>query len=185
MIIINLLPQNLKKAERKIILPYKSYLLMLLAFFVVLHFCLFSLSVINKIHIAALKSSWARMEPGSKDAASTRVDIKGLEAKVDSMKTDFSRKMSLTDLLSSLNAAVPNGLWLERFTFSDEGLLIQGSVVSLARNEMTIIGKFLQDLKNSKTFSSVFSKIELNSVQRRMIKTYDVVDFILIGELKK
>jgi hypothetical protein len=50
---------------------------------------------------------------------------------------------------------------------------------------MTIIGKFLQNLKANKTFEEAFSKIELGSVQRRSIKTYDVVDYILDGELKK
>jgi hypothetical protein len=63
--------------------------------------------------------------------------------------------------------------------------VIQGSVVSLTQNEMTIIGKFLQDIKNNKMFSTHFSKIELNSVQRRTIKTYDVVDFVVVGDIKK
>jgi len=79
---------------------------------------------------------------------------------------------------------VPKGLWLQRFSLSSEGLVIQGSVVSRTQNEMTIIGKFLQDLKVSKVFASTFSKIELSSVQRRTIKTFDVVDFVLLGSLK-
>ena len=185
MITINLLPNNLKKTEQKIVLPYKSYIVILFVLLIFLHFCLFSLAVIKKVQIAVLKKNWTRFEPRSKDSTSTRKEVKDLETGVDTTKRVLSRKASLTELFSSLNAAVPRGLWLERFSFSEEGLVIQGSVVSLTQNEMTIIGKFLQDLKNNKTFSSLLSKIELNSVQRRTIKTYDVVDFVLIGELKK
>ena len=66
-----------------------------------------------------------------------------------------------------------------------DGMMIQGSVVSLSQNEMTAIGKFLQELKSNKTFTALWPKIELGSVQRRTIKTYDVVDFVLTGEVKK
>ncbi len=185
MITINLLPRNLKRSDQKIVLPYKSYIVLLFTVFVCLHLLLFSLAVLKKVQVAALKNNWTRFEPGSKDSSSTRQEIKDLEASATAMKAALTRRASMTELFSTLNAAVPKGLWLERFSFSDEGLVIQGSVISLAKNEMTIIGKFLQDLKSSKVYSGLFSRIELNSVQRRTIKTYDVVDFVLIGEFRK
>jgi len=186
MITINLLPKGFKKAEKKkIVFPYKALLMSVVGILILLHALLVPVALLKKIQLVSLKSTWSRMTPQTKDSASTRKEIKNLEIKAKALKDMLARKVSLTELLSGLNAAVPKGLWLERFSFSDDGLVIQGSVVSLTQNEMTIIGKFLQDLRGSRTLASVFPKIELTSVQRRTIKTYDVVDFLLTGELKK
>jgi hypothetical protein len=186
MITINLLPKNLKRAERKaIILPYKALLVAVFGVFVFLHLVLFSLSAYKGLQVFGLKRAWAKIEPQSKDSASTNGEIKKLQNNVNSLNDVVTRKVSLTEILSGLCTSVPKGLWLERLTYSSEGLMIQGSVVSLSQSEMSIIAKFLQDLKNNKSFASAFSKIELSNVQRRTIKTYDVVDFVFLGELKK
>lgn len=187
MIAINLLPKELRKSERKIILPYKAYFAGAVLILMALHLFLFFALVSKRIQVAALKKTWNRVEPGSKDAASIRREMKEKEASVAAFTKTLTRQASLTEILSSLSAAVPKGMWLERFSFSGgEGrLVIQGSVVSLAQNEMTLIGKFLQDIRSGRAFSSLFAKIELNSVQRRTIKTYDVVDFVFLGEMKK
>lgn len=185
MIEINLLPKNLRKAEKKINVPYKAYIILLAVLLFFLHVFLFSLGIIERVQVNGFTRAWDDLSPQSKDSAQTREQIKVFEADIDVMKNLFARKVVLTELFSSLNASVPKGLWLERLSYSKDGLVIQGSVISLTQNEMTIIGKFLQSLKGSNVFSSVFSKIELTSVQRRMIKTYDVVDFILVGEFKR
>ncbi len=185
MITINLLPHDLKTTERKIVLPYKIYIFVVLIVFIFLHLCLLSLALVKEVQILSLKGSWGKVEPQSKDSVSIKAEIKDLEAKANSMKDVLTHKANTTELLSGLGLSVPKGLWLERFTYSNDGLMIQGSVVSLTQNEMSIIGKFLQDLKSNKTFASLFAKIELNSVQRRTIKTYDVVDFVVVGEIKK
>ncbi len=189
MITINLLPVSQRRAERKMALPtnfpYKVYLLGAAVLLIFLHIFLGSLMLLKKIQLMSLRRTWTQMEPQSKETTAVRKEIKDMEERSRLISETLSRKASVTELLSSLNAAVPRGLWLESFTFAPEGLVIQGSVVSLEQNEMTLIGKFLQDLRGNKVFVSLFSKVELNSVQRRTIKTYDVVDFVLIGDLKK
>ena len=185
MLNINLLPQNLRKSEHKVVLPYKIYIFVIFIVLLFLHLCLFSIAVVKKFKILSLKGNWGKVEPQSKDSVAIKSEIKDLEAKVNSVKGALTHKVSMTELLSALGVSVPKGMWLERFTYSNDGLMIQGSVVSLTQNEMTIIGKFLQELKSNKTFSWIFSKIELNSVQRRTIRTYDVDDFVVIGEVKK
>ncbi|MFH1691625.1 MAG: PilN domain-containing protein [Candidatus Omnitrophota bacterium] len=184
MIEINLLPKNLRKVEKRVNLPYKAYIVLLVAFLLFSHIVLFSLCVFKKIQIGSATRTWNEIAPKSKDSAQMREKIKVLEADVNMMKKILARGVVLTDLFSALNNAIPKGLWLERLSYSEDGLVLQGSVVSLSQNEMTIIGKFLQALKSSDEFSLVFAKIELSSVQRRMIKTYDVVDFVLVGEMK-
>ena len=190
MITINLLPATMRRAERKKMslpanFPYKAYLVIIVAALVFLHLFFFSLMLIKKFQSMNLGRVWVKMEPQSKETAGVKKEIRDLEAENAQIKTALVRNASITELLSFLSSSVPNGLWLESFSYGDNGMVIQGSVVSLQQNEMTIIGKFLQDLKSNKVFSAIFSKIDLSSVQRRTIKTYDVVDFVLIGEFKK
>jgi hypothetical protein len=185
MIAINLLPKNLKKTEQKINLPYRSYIILAGLLLFLLHISLFSFAVVKKIQWFVLKKGFSQTTPQSREATVARKEIEHLESQVEVFKKIFLRKVSMTEFLSALTVAVPKGLWLERFSFSDDGLVIQGSVISLSQNEMTIIGKFLQDFKSNAILSALFSKIDLKSVQRRTIKTYDVVDYVLVGEIKK
>lgn len=184
MININLLPKNLRRTERKIVLPYKAYVLMVAAVFLLLHLLLLSAAGIKKVHVMSLRHNWERLAPQSKEFLARRNEIQAAEAEIASLETFLGRPFSLTEMLSVLAAAVPKGLWLDRLSLSPQNIVIQGSVVSLTQNEMTIIGKFLQEIRIHKTFASAFEKIELNSVQRRTVKSYDVVDFVLVGERK-
>lgn len=185
MITINLLPRQLRKTDKKVVVPYKTYLLLGFAGLILLHLLLFGVATMKKIQVIALHGSINKVTVSAKEAAKTKAEIKELEARTSTLKTVLTRQVSFAELLSGLSDAVPKGLWIDRFSFSGNGVIIQGTVISLTQNEMTIIGKFLQNLKNNKTFSTAFPKLELGSVQRRSIKTYDVVDYVLNGEMKK
>ncbi len=185
MIIINLLPKNLRRTERKIVLPYKAYVLMGVVVFLVLHLVLLFAAGVKQVHVASLRHNWGHLAPQSKEFLARRGEIQAVASEVASLKTFLDRPFSLTEMLSVLAGAVPSGLWLDRLALSPENIMIQGSVVSLSQNEMTIIGKFLQEIRAHKTFSAAFEKIELNSVQRRTVKSYDVVDFVLVANRKK
>ena len=185
MITVNFLPKNLRKQEKKIALPSHALLLRIFALLIALHLLLLTVAAYKAVQILILKGQWAKLEFNSKDSLAFKKEIQDLESKIRMVEAQATRQTSFTEIFSSLNAAVPKGLWLERFTFSEQGLIIQGSVVSSDQNEMTVIGKFLQDIRESKSFAGLFAKIELTSVQRRTIKNFDVVDFVITGDLKK
>jgi Tfp pilus assembly protein PilN len=186
MITINLLPKSERRAERKnVVVPYRIYLIIAVAIIMVLHVGFLGKYVFEKVHLMSLRVHWDRVAPQSKDLVTIRNEVKALETQTGNLKSVLTRAVNVTELLSTLAGAVPKGLWLERFSMTSSGLMIQGSVVSLSQNEMTAIGKFLQELKTNKAFTALWPKIELGSVQRRMIKAYDVVDFVLTGEVKK
>jgi len=185
MIIINLLPKNLRRVERKIVLPYKAYVLMVAAFFVGLHLLLLVVAGIKQVHLMSLRHSWGRLAPQSKEFLARRNEIQAAAAEIVSLESFLGRSYSLTEMLSVLAGAVPKGLWLDRLSLAPDNIVIQGSVVSLTQSEMTLIGRFLQEIRTSKTFSAAFEKIELNSVQRRTVRSYDVVDFVLVGTRKQ
>jgi hypothetical protein len=184
MITINLLPKNLRRVERKIVVPYKAYVLMTVLVFLLVHVLLLSAAGIEKVHVLSLRHNWGRLAPQSKEFLARRKELKAAETDIVSLKMLTGRPFSLTEMLSVLAGAVPPGLWLDRLSLSPESIVIQGSVVSKNKNEMTIIGQFLEAIRTHKTFAAAFEKIELNSVQRRTVKTYDVVDFVLVGNRK-
>lgn len=185
MITVNLLPRQQRRVERKTInLPYKPVLILAAGLLIFLHVLLLTFFSLKSAQLFFLKQTWASLEGDTKLLNSTKTEIRDLEGRVTSMKTCLTRPASFTQLFSVLTRATPGGLWLERFSYSEQGLVIQGSVISLDQDEMTIIGKFLQDIKSQPSFEGLFSKIELSSVQRRKVKTFDVVDFVLLGDLK-
>ncbi len=185
MILINLLPKSLRRTERKIVLPYKAYVLMGAVVFLVLHIALLLAAGLKQIHVVSLRHNWEHLAPQSKEFLARRNEIQAAASEIVTLKTFLDRPFSLTEMLSVLAGAMPSGLWLDRLALSSENIVIQGSVVSLSQNEMTIIGRFLQEIRGHKTFSAAFEKIELNSVQRRTVKSYDVVDFVLVANRKK
>jgi Tfp pilus assembly protein PilN len=186
MIAINLLPKSQRKAERRISVPQNRLIYLVVgAVLILLHAGLLFLTGLKKVQLISLNVHWNQMAPQSKQVVALRQEMKVIEAEIGSLKGMATRPASVTEILSTLVNAVPKGLWLDRFSLTNDGLVIQGSVISQSQNEMTIIGKFLQELRTNATFATLFEKIELNSVQRRTIKSYDVVDFVVVGGLKK
>jgi hypothetical protein len=186
MITINLLPKSQRKAERRstITFPYQIFMAGAVAILLVLHLGLLSVAAYKKVQLIGLELRWRHMGAQSKGGVALKGQIKTLESSVATRRSVMSRRVDFTDLFSGLSGIVPGGMWLERFSLTPEGLVIQGSVISLSQGEMTIIGKFLQDLKERKVIIDTFAKVDLTSVQRRMIKTYDVVDFVIEGKFK-
>jgi len=184
MITINLLPKNLRRTERKIVVPYKAYVLMTVVVVLLAHVLLLMAAGVEEAHVLGLRHNWGRLAPQSKEILARSNELKAAESDIASLKTLTGRSFSLTEMLSVLAGALPPGLWLDRLSLSPESIVIQGSVISKNKNEMTIIGQFLEAVRTHKTFAAAFEKIELNSVQRRTVKTYDVVDFVLVGNRK-
>jgi Tfp pilus assembly protein PilN len=186
MITINLLPKSQRKAERSSVaaFPYQIYLVTAVAIFLVLHLGLLSFAALKKVQLIGLEMRWKHMGAQAKGGGSLKSQIKSLETSVATLRSVMSRKVNFTEFFSGLSGVVPRGMWLERFSLTASGLVIQGSVVSQSQGEMTIIGKFLQDLKARPVIIDTFAKVDLISVQRRMIKTYDVVDFVIEGKFK-
>lgn len=186
MITINLLPKSQRKAEHRsaAMFPYQIYLVPVVAILLLLHLGLLTIATYKKVQLIGLELRWRHMGAQSHGGVSLKSQIKTLESSVATLRSVMARRVNFTDLFSGLSSIVPRGMWLERFSLMPEGLVIQGSVISLSQGEMTIIGRFLQDLKAFPAIADTFAKVDLTSVQRRTIKTYDVVDFVIEGKLK-
>ncbi|MHB8155446.1 MAG: hypothetical protein ACYDFR_05280, partial [Candidatus Omnitrophota bacterium] len=82
----------------------------------------------------------------------------------------------------SLN--LPSGVWFNEIKISVKDMIIQGSVISLVKEEVNLINKLLENLKADSEFSRDFVSFELSNVQKKNVGGYDIADFILTGALK-
>jgi hypothetical protein len=67
---------------------------------------------------------------------------------------------------------------------SQKELILNCSVVSLQKDEMGAIQRFIDILKGDAAFIKDFAGLELGSVQKKVLGAYDIVDFTLSCPLR-
>ena len=86
--------------------------------------------------------------------------------------------------LNKLSLNLPPGIWFNDISVNVKEIIIQGSAISLQKEEVSLINKLLENLKADSGFYGDFTSFELTSVQKKNIGGYDIADFILTGALK-
>lgn len=134
--------------------------------------------------LVALNSKWMDAAPQKKvldeynDVYSTVSQDASLAALLNSKRTLWAQK------LNELSLNLPSGVWFNEVIISAKEIIIRGSVISLAKEEVNLINKFLENLKADNEFSKDFISFELSNVQKKSVGGYDIADFILTGALK-
>ncbi len=156
----------------------------LLAVFICAHIYFGVISIAKNGQLIALNRKWVEFEPQKK----------GLEEfynKYPSLSQDASLAQFLTgkriiwaQKLNELSLNLPAGVWFNEITISAKDIVIQGSVISLQKEEVNLINKLLENLKASSEFSRDFISFELSNVLKKNLGGYDIADFILTGVLK-
>ncbi len=86
--------------------------------------------------------------------------------------------------LNKLSLNLPSGIWFDDITVNAKSMIIRGEVVSLDNADVTLINKFLDNLRADNEFTKDFASFELNNVQQKTIGSYEVSDFTINGVLK-
>lgn len=92
--------------------------------------------------------------------------------------------ISWAQKLNLLSLSLPSGVWYNEISIRPGEFILSGSVVALQKEEMTLINKLISNLKGNAEFFGDFTGLELNSVQKRAVGSYDIFDFVLEGGLK-
>jgi len=190
MIEINLLPVELKiKAKKSDKGPFPAkYLLyisgLILGVIVCLHIGLLGVSIARKFRLSALENKWKELEPQRRLAEQSRKDNEILSADAKAVQQLARQRINWSEKLNKLSLNLPSGVWFNEMSLNQKDFLLKGSAVSLEKEELNLINKFMANLKNDTQFFGNFSNIELASVQRRSIGGYDIIDFVLSGKLK-
>ena len=199
MIEINLLPEELRikvkirspeRVAEKVNIGSKQDQLfiyaipVLVGLLVLVHLYFTAVIMVKDAKLVSLNRKWVQLEPQKKslDEFNKEVSVISQDAGITQILT--SRRVLWSQKLNELSLNLPSGVWFNEISINDKTMTIQGSVISLEKEEVSLINKLLVNLKADAEFSKNFSGFELSSVQKRSIETYDVADFILVGVLK-
>jgi len=188
MIEINLSPEEArsKKTKFDIQANYLLYIIPPVIFILVLTHAYLLVMFLAKSHRArALDKKWASLEPERKTLAALSSEYNVLSQNSLAIQGVTSRRVLWAEKLNKLSLNLPPGVWFNEISISNINFKLNGSVVSLQKGEINLINKFLDSLKNDANFSGAISDLELGPMQRRALGTYEVVDFVLIGDLKR
>ncbi|MDD5431371.1 MAG: PilN domain-containing protein [Candidatus Omnitrophica bacterium] len=198
MIEINLLPEELRaKAKAK---PKKeganlaamglkakkalNLIPIVVVILVFVHVILFILDLNSKAQMGVLDVKWKMLE--SKRKALDEFNKETSAQAKDALETQdlVSKRILWAQKLNRLSLDLPSGIWFTNVTINAKELSLNGSVVSLQKEEVNLINKFIDTLKKDPVFIKDFSNIALNQVQKKSIGTFEIADFILVCALK-
>lgn len=194
MIEINVLPQELrikgqvKKFSLSSIQQPRFFLYLvpvILGVLLLMHLYLIVTNSVAHLQLNALNKKWANLgsqrkllESEIKRNAFILQDL-SLMQRVSKMRLGWSEK------LTRISMGVPTGVWLTELWVAPEGCTLRGSAVSFEKQEINLINKFIDNLKNDESFITDFSGIELGSVQKKVVGGYEIVDFVLSANFAK
>ena len=190
MIEINLLSEELKvKTKRigKLSIESKYFLYLIPLVFAVLifaHICLAAVGIAKSFQFSQLNSKWKKLKPQREQLNNLKKEYDVVTSGAKVMQELNSRRLNWSEKLNRLSQDLPSGIWFNEILASRKEFVLKASAVSLQKEEMSLINKFIDSLKNDTRFLRDFNKLELGSVQKKSIGGYDVVDFILTAKLK-
>lgn len=191
MIEINLLPEELKVKTRGkltgIGIGIKHFLYLIpfvLGVLICAHVYLAVLNITRNNQLRILNNRWLSYEPQRKALEAFNKEYAVISSDALAIKQLIEQRVSWARILNKLSLDLPSGIWFNEISASEKDFILQGAAVSLEKDELGLIKKLLDNLKNDPGFFDDFKAVELSSVQKKAIGTYDVVDFVLTGTVK-
>lgn len=196
MIEINLLPEELKARPKTkkiglnkigfdIEARYFIYLILIvLGFLAFIHIYLAGLSLYKNNQLRALTRRWQGVAPQKKILDDFNKEYSIFSSEDRAVKQLLQARLGWAQKLNKLSLLLPAGVWFTDLALSSTDFTLNGSVVSLQKDDMSLINQFMDNLKHDPGFFSDFSSLELSSVQKKTLGGYDITDFILLGTLK-
>ena len=198
MIEINLLPEELKNRAVKppkqnaaafstAGFEFKHLLLIVPAIFALLIFMqliFLLLSLFFSGNLVALNARWKRLEP--QRTVVEEFNNKYTLASEDALalKELTRQRIIWSEKLNRLSLDLPVGVWFTGLTANSKQLILKGSVVSLNKEDLSLINRLIDSLRNDTSFFKDFSTIELISAEKKQVGGYDITEFSLSGLLK-
>jgi len=187
MIEINLLPEEKKIQSGKFSLngiEVIRYVPVVIGALLAVHLILLIYCLGSYYSLAGLNKKWIALSPQIKILQDFKRENDSLSKDTGSIKKLFSERINWSQKLNALSQKLPFGVWFTELGVTGKSFSLKGSVVSLQKGELSLINKFIQNLKDDQAFIKDFTGLELSSVQSRDIAGVTVVDFTLLSALK-
>ena len=187
MIEINLLPEELKKAKGKPnILPQLLIYIVpaVFALLIIIHLYLGALYLFKSRQKSAVENEWSQLESKRQEVDRWKQQYNISNQYTQQIGQLLQARLTFAKKLESLSDNLPNGIWFNRLNVKDGKFRLEASVVSLKKEQLSLINDFLRALKKDEDFFKDFGILELGHMNVRAIGAFSVMDFVLSGELK-
>jgi len=191
MIEINLLSEELKVVAKRRITGFGielKYFLYLIPFvfgiLICLHIYLTILIIAKNSQLCRLEDKWQKLEPQRKILGDFNKEYALFSADALAIQQLTEQRINWSQKLNKLSLDLPSGIWFNEISLSQKNFILEACVVSLKKEEMSLIKNLIDNLKNDPQFFKDFYTLELSSAQKKTIGSYEVVDFILTGNIK-
>jgi Tfp pilus assembly protein PilN len=199
MIEINLLPEELKVKTRsknsELVTVKKGASLnqdklfiyaipVVLALCMLVNFYFVAVAIYKNSQLISLNRKWLNLEPQKKILDEFNTEFYSGSQNAAFAKLLTSQRILWAQKLNKLSLNLPSGIWFNDLAINGKNITIQGSVISLQKEEVSLVNMLLDKLKKDADFSQDFSSFELSNMQNKNIGGYDIADFVLVGALK-
>jgi len=188
MIEINLLPHDLRVSKEKKSYLSPKYFLYLIppiaGVILFIHLLLGLLWLTKGFQLGLLERNWQRLAPQRESLEKFRQQYEFLSQDAVTAQQLLKERVEWSKKLNKISLDLPNGVWLNDISVSGKNVTIRGSSVSLKKEGIGLINRFMENLKKDEMFIKDFSNFELNSILVRNIGGYDTEEFVLSATLK-
>jgi Tfp pilus assembly protein PilN len=136
-------------------------------------------AVISGGKLLVMKNQWNQMQPQKTALDNFKKQDTMLTPDAKELLGFLRKRINWSEKLNSLVSDLPYGIWFRELGANNNELNIQGSAISLQKEELAVINTYISNLKNDQGFFKDFSVIELKSVLTKNVGTFDVVEFVL------
>lgn len=196
MIRINLVPQDQQKTKKHQAIEaiFKDIPLEVsvglvggfLAFIFAINILLQGIIFLGVGNTKRLEGVWQGMSAEREKVNKVTGDLDRLRQKfaaIENIKN--SMKISWAQKLNIVSDAILPGIWLNRFAFDKDKILIQGNSVSKRGDYLASINRFNTALKNEAVFMKGLKNIEVTSIERKTIEAGGLAGFVITATLDK
>ncbi len=189
MIEINLLPEELKPEKKLALpaLPAERLVLILPALaglLILIHLYFAGAILIKNFQYRALNKKWLASKATQEEVGIWKKEHTLVSQDTQDIISLTKQGINFSDKLKVMSEVLPAGIWFNHLTIIKKDYILQGSIVSQKGEHMSLLRNFLEQLKKNKVFFSKFRRLELGPVKMREFKGYQIMDFILEGNLK-
>jgi Tfp pilus assembly protein PilN len=209
MIELNLLPKELRRKKTTALpeIPLLPIAVVFVAVLVVVHVLIGGAFARVKGNEGVLRARWQELKPQKSKVEEINKSTKEIEAKLDATKFIITPPVDWSELLTGLNKANVQGVWLTAFqpVFRNTpersargarpgagqqtayGSVLELTGFALGRSEIatSTVAKFIDSLKDTEEFFEYFEEIELNDIRNQVLEGEEVMNFKIICRFKR
>lgn len=195
-------------------LAFMPILMGIIAFLILAHIALKLTINLNKVLYERMSRDYEEVESQKRSIKEINTENLNTKKNVTAIDALMEKKILWSLKLNQLSELIVAGVWFTRLSIDEKTIVtklktpegemlikdikkpitektvihylnIQGEASSLYGDELAIIGKFIEELKEDEGFFKDFSNIELGSTELHAIGDIEVMKFNIICYLKK